>query len=277
MTVAMPPCRSSGVSTMNSLASAGTTRPSTPAAMQKSTSARKESSSTTCSTLAPRKGICSTGRMPCNAGWSIMQRAHPSPSMVLRCRCGLLCGPLLVLLEEQAVGLTPLVSHVLGKGRRVLGRFDLSGDQLHLCRVEAIEGDIERHIVLDLGGRVLCCPVEDLTHQRIGNRLRVEAVIRRWDTRRVVIGGELLRRVQERDEIGRDRFLIVTRPRRHRQSLRSRAELILERALPSRRQLHHAGVVLADRVDVRRQLRAGDEGEPCFALVNEVLTRVHVQ
>src|SRR5687768_12700481 len=72
---------------------------------------------------------------------SVEQRLRPG----LR----LLRGPLFVLLEEQAVGLTPLVGHVLSEGRRVIRRCDLPSDHLDLRRVEPVEPDIERYEVLE--------------------------------------------------------------------------------------------------------------------------------
>ena len=93
---------------------------------------------------------------------SAERRTRITPSL------GLLRRPLIVLLEEQAIGLTPLLGHVLGEGRRVCRRCDLTGDHLNLRRVEPVEPDIERHEVLELRRGVLRAPGEELA--RVGPR-----------------------------------------------------------------------------------------------------------
>ena len=247
---------------------------------------RKESPSTTCSIPAPRKGICSTGRMPRSAGWSMHEVANSgelrftNPEGYRRLALVHSRDPKSISLHihrprgPYAPAAAFCVAHCLYrssssrfdcrhfsatswvKAAASSGRRDLPGDHLHLGRVEAIEGDIERHVVLDLRRRVVRRPVVDLAHQRVRDRVRIEAVIGRRHARRLVIGLQLLRRVQEFQKVSRHGLLIVTRPRGHGQRLRGRAELILVDPVARRRQLHHPGLLGPDGVDVGGQLRA---------------------
>ena len=66
--------------------------------------------------------------------------------------------------------------------------------------------------VLELRRGVLRAPGEELAHERVLDGLWIEAVVGRRHAGRFEVGGELLRCMQEFDEIGRDRFLVVTRP-----------------------------------------------------------------
>src|SRR5262249_41635528 len=92
--------------------------------------------------------------------WSLECSATPAfceglRSIIALCaRFVLLHGPLLVLLEEQAVRLAPFLRRSLGEGGGVLGSSDLARNHLHLRRIEPIEGNIVRDVVLDLRRRV---------------------------------------------------------------------------------------------------------------------------